>query len=279
MMPYVIPLRLSKARVRCRSATLVTRRRRLVCDGYADAPERTLPSGCRVWTETLLVSSIPEAAPWRAPVTDHLGRLGHAALRARVFAAFFAAAFLAAGPLVFAAFFAAADLLADARLAALFLAWAESARFEAAAVPSRFSAFVVARFLAVDFFVAMPADRFLAAFVSWAAFFFVALLAVFPGFASTPARRALDRPMAMACFADRAPCFPSRMCSISSCTYSPAWVDADLPSRLSRAAFAAVFFSGMVCVLGKWADGRAASIMVRRVPGQPTSVPRDVDVW
>jgi hypothetical protein len=27
---------------------------------------------------------------------------------------------------------------------------------------------------------------------------------------STPARRALDSPIAIACFADRAPCFPSR---------------------------------------------------------------------
>src|ERR1051325_5295820 len=34
---------------------------------------------------------------------------------------------------------------------------------------------------------------------------------VFGGGTSTPARRALDRPMAMACFVDRAPCLPSRM--------------------------------------------------------------------
>jgi hypothetical protein len=27
----------------------------------------------------------------------------------------------------------------------------------------------------------------------------------------TPARRAFDRPIAIACFVDRAPCFPSRM--------------------------------------------------------------------
>ena len=31
------------------------------------------------------------------------------------------------------------------------------------------------------------------------------------GFRGTPALRALDRPMAMACFVERAPCFPSRM--------------------------------------------------------------------
>jgi hypothetical protein len=39
----------------------------------------------------------------------------------------------------------------------------------------------------------------------------------------------LDKPMAIACSVDRAPCLPSRMCSISSRTYSPAWVLADFP--------------------------------------------------
>ncbi len=38
----------------------------------------------------------------------------------------------------------------------------------------------------------------------------------------TPARRAFDKPIAIACMAERAPCFPSRMCSISSRTNSPA---------------------------------------------------------
>jgi len=37
----------------------------------------------------------------------------------------------------------------------------------------------------------------------------------------TPARRALDRPIAIACLAERAPCLPSRICSISSRTNSP----------------------------------------------------------
>jgi hypothetical protein len=31
----------------------------------------------------------------------------------------------------------------------------------------------------------------------------------------TPARRAFDNPIAIACFVDRAPCLPSRTCSIS----------------------------------------------------------------
>jgi hypothetical protein len=47
----------------------------------------------------------------------------------------------------------------------------------------------------------------------------------------TPERRAFDSPMAIACFAERAPCFPRLMCSISSRTNSPACVDGDLPIR------------------------------------------------
>ena len=61
----------------------------------------------------------------------------------------------------------------------------------------------------------------------------------------TPARRAFDKPMAMACFADRAPCLPSRMWWISSRTNSPACVDGDFPSALSLRARSRVFFSGM----------------------------------
>ncbi len=53
------------------------------------------------------------------------------------------------------------------------------------------------------------------------------------GFSGTPARRALLKPIAMACCGDRAPCLPSRTCSISSRTNSPAAVDADFPSRRS----------------------------------------------
>ena len=56
----------------------------------------------------------------------------------------------------------------------------------------------------------------------------------------TPARLALDSPMAITCLAERAPCLPSRTCSISSRTYSPACVEGDLVFRAGRA----VFFSG-----------------------------------
>src|SRR6266566_4127028 len=62
---------------------------------------------------------------------------------------------------------------------------------------------------------------------------------------STPARRALDRPIAIACFVDRAPCLPSRTWCISSRTNSPACVVGDLPSRLSRRTRLRVAFSGM----------------------------------
>jgi len=37
-----------------------------------------------------------------------------------------------------------------------------------------------------------------------------------------PARRAFDNPIAIACLAERAPCLPFRICSISSRTKSPA---------------------------------------------------------
>lgn len=51
--------------------------------------------------------------------------------------------------------------------------------------------------------------------------------------------------MAMACLALRAPCLPSRICSISSRTNSPAWVEADLPSARSLATLCLVLALGM----------------------------------
>jgi len=61
----------------------------------------------------------------------------------------------------------------------------------------------------------------------------------------TPARRAFDSPMAIACLGDRAPCFPSRMWWISSRTNSPACVDLDFPCAASFRARSMVSFSGM----------------------------------
>ncbi len=76
---------------------------------------------------------------------------------------------------------------------------------------------------------------------------------VFPlagGGRSIPALRAFESPMAIACFADRAPCLPLRTCSISSRTNSPAWVVGAFPSRLSLRARSKVLCSGMMTSLG-----------------------------
>jgi hypothetical protein len=61
----------------------------------------------------------------------------------------------------------------------------------------------------------------------------------------TPARRASESPIAMACFAFFAPCSPPRILSISPRTNSPACVLADLPARLSFSARSMVSLSGM----------------------------------
>jgi hypothetical protein len=67
---------------------------------------------------------------------------------------------------------------------------------------------------------------------------------VFPGSGGgrlTPARLAFDSPMAIACLVERAPCLPSRTCSISSRTNSPACVDGARPARFAwRARFSVV---------------------------------------
>lgn len=65
------------------------------------------------------------------------------------------------------------------------------------------------------------------------------------GFSFTPTRRALERPIAMACSGERAPCLPFRICSISSCTNSPACVVGALPRPAAFCARLTVFFSGI----------------------------------
>jgi hypothetical protein len=62
----------------------------------------------------------------------------------------------------------------------------------------------------------------------------------------TPARRAFDNPIAIACLVDRAPCLPSRTWCISSRTNSPACVDGAFPSRASSLARSIVSASGTV---------------------------------
>jgi hypothetical protein len=104
--------------------------------------------------------------------------------------------------------------------------------------PSRFRAFVVARDRLAEIF--LPGDFTLR--VSLAAFWRVAAEVVpsLGGGNFTPARRAFDRPMAMACLVEAAPCLPSRMWSISSFTNSPACVLGDFPSRASSCARSSV---------------------------------------
>src|SRR5689334_23369049 len=116
---------------------------------------------------------------------------------------------------VFAAFFAEREREAADRFFAAARAWRERACFEAALWPSFFNAFVVARERRFEGF--LPARR-----VSRSACSRVCSDEPGEGGRSTPARRAFDRPIAIACFVERAPCLPSRMCSISSRTNSPA---------------------------------------------------------
>jgi hypothetical protein len=117
---------------------------------------------------------------------------------------------------VAAAFFAERDREAFDRFLAAARACRESASFEAELRPSRFSALRVARERFVDL-VFLPALR-----RSRLACVFVSSELVSDGGNSTPARRAFDKPIAIACLVERAPCLPSRMCSISSRTNSPA---------------------------------------------------------
>ena len=90
--------------------------------------------------------------------------------------------------------------LALRRRAALF-AWRETAFFDPALCPSRFNAVDEARARVGDGFRPFRAE-------SWRARFFAAFPFGLGTF--TPARRALESPIAIACFVLLAPCFPSR---------------------------------------------------------------------
>jgi hypothetical protein len=93
----------------------------------------------------------------------------------------------------------------DRRRAAA-VAWRESALRDAAARPWRLSARRVARDRRVDGWL-----RRLAARLADAALRFVEAFALAGGRGSfTPARLAFERPIAIACFVEAAPCLPSR---------------------------------------------------------------------
>jgi hypothetical protein len=111
---------------------------------------------------------------------------------------------------VSAAFRADAERLDALRFFAAVRACFDSALFDAALCPSRRSAFVVARERFADgrFFVAARP----AADARWADLRVFADVVPFFGAGSfTPARRAFESPIAIACFVERAPCLPSRM--------------------------------------------------------------------
>src|SRR5712664_4850797 len=125
----------------------------------------------------------------------------------------------------------------------------ERALREAALRPSRFSAARTARLRRADgrrgFLLPCPTSY--ARLAELRVLAFACPLA--GGLSGTPALRALERPMAIACFVERAPCFPSRMCSISSRTNSPAAVVGLLPSRRSFFALWMVALSGIFAPL------------------------------
>jgi hypothetical protein len=110
------------------------------------------------------------------------------------------------GPFVRAA--RRAELLREAadRLRAALLAWRASALREAAFRGSLFSARRAPRARVADGRVRRRAARF-----AYRALRFVDAFARRGGGNLTPARRAFDKPIAIACLVDRAPCLPSRM--------------------------------------------------------------------
>jgi hypothetical protein len=134
-----------------------------------------------------------------------------------------------------AAFFAAAERCAAVRFRAAERACLESAFREAADRPSRLSAFVTARARFREVALAPRFAPFLSSRLALRRVCFEAA-PFFGGGNFTPARRAFDKPIAIACLVDRAPCLPSRMCSISSRTNSPACAEGDFPSRSSSLA-------------------------------------------
>ena len=164
-------------------------------------------------------------------------------------------------PRVRAAFLADAERSAGLRFRAAARACRESACFDAAARPSRFKAFSAAceRFRdGLAFGLLSPFFRSCFAFrrVSSGTLPFLGT----GNF--TPARLAFERPMAIACLVDRAPCSPLRIVSISSRTNSPACVEADFPSRLSRRIRSMVSFLGMGTSQKAFAHDPASARMI-----------------
>ena len=140
----------------------------------------------------------------------------------RVRAALAAALARPLAPLVRDACFDEAERCAGERTLAAARAWRAIARGDAASAPSRFSVFNDARDRLVTELLrdgaALPRARSRDARFRTEA----DALPARGGGKLTPARLAFDRPMAMACFAERAPWIPSLIWSISSLMNSPA---------------------------------------------------------
>jgi hypothetical protein len=125
-------------------------------------------------------------------------------------------------------------------------AWLARARCDAPDRPSRFNARVVARERVFEGRLRegrLRRDRRLRPSFSAEA------VPLGAGGNFTPALRAFERPIAIACLGLRTPCFPSLTWWISSRTNSPAWVLGAFPSRASSRARSIVSFSGIVVSL------------------------------
>ncbi|PYL59480.1 MAG: hypothetical protein DMF24_13010 [Verrucomicrobia bacterium] len=118
-----------------------------------------------------------------------------------------------------AAFFAAAERDREERRAAARFACRDNAFFDADLRLSCLRAPLVARDRIREGFLRPPFRPFAR---SRFACRFVRSRPRFGGGSPIPARRAFDRPMAIACSGERTPCLPSRIRSISSRTNSPA---------------------------------------------------------
>ena len=148
-------------------------------------------------------------------------RKPYAAFRSLLRAAFCASRFSTAGPFDRTAFLAAARRDAPLLLRAAERACFDKLFFDAAERPIFFSAPRTALERRAEIFF-FPADcpllrsRFACLRVR------ADVVPFFGALSFTPARRAFESPIAIACLVFFAPCLPSRTCSISSRTNSPA---------------------------------------------------------
>ena len=153
------------------------------------------------------------------------------------------------------------------RRACLDNAWRDAARR-----PSRFSAASLARERRRDVFFCRPLCPCLYARSALR----LVRSDVWPlrgGLRLTPAFRALDKPIAIACFVDRAPCLPSLTWRISSRTNSPACVEGALPWRFFSCALWTVCRSGIRQLLGDFSESSRIQRSVVYKSEEATAMP------